>query len=62
MTEDTCTPDQREALALAARRRAGFLLWLAECLSAPRWDRMSAEGQADIRREAADALRQVGGA
>ena len=42
-----------------AQARINFLLWLAECLSPPRWERMSDEGKAVIRAEAAQALRQV---
>jgi hypothetical protein len=52
--------EERAAIVLAAQHSAGFLRWLAECLSEPRWSRMSDEGRDTIRREAADALRQVG--
>ena len=58
---DTCTPDQRAEIIAAAKHRAGFLLWLAECLSEPRWSRMDAVGQEVIRREAAAAMRQIAG-
>ena len=77
---DTCTPDQRAAIAQAAqlaaghlvwdpaeradmvtklRHRAGFLVWLTECLSEPRWSRMDAVGQETIRREVDDVMRKI---
>ncbi len=58
---DTCTTADRAAIILAAQRRAGYLLWLCECLSEPRWSRMSAEGQREIRRAAIEELRQIAG-
>lgn len=54
------TPPESEALRRSAVHRAGFLRWLAECLSEPRYSRMSDEGRRVIRHESADALRQLG--
>jgi len=41
------------------RTRARFLLWLVECMSPPRWERMSDEGRAAIRAEATRALKET---